>query len=348
MLAAQSQRQQLALRGDNLPHILRTAAIAASSGLIISGCGDHRSQPTDSARVFKDSYDHRVLVDSTITRAITLYYVQAEMACSVGAEGSIVAVGRLSQGQSAVIDNFCPGMLRLPTVGTGANLDYEEVIGLMPDLVVGGVELEPLQHLERLGVTTFSSFPRHPLDVLTQIRTIGGLLGRPRQAERVAEFLDSLYMLVIARTASLSEDERPLVYYARTTPLVTLGGGVNNEVIRLIGGRSATSTLPGEMASVQVSLEQLYLWNPDVIILRDRASFTPEDLIAQSEWSGIRAVRNHRVYQETYGWTEYRVAAFVGFLEKAKWLHPELFADVDPQSAYRSLLRLLQEVRAER
>ena len=49
---------------------------------------------------------------------------------------------------------------------------------------------------------------------------------------------------------------------------------------------------------------------------------------------------NRKVYQETFSWTEFRIGMFFGMIEKAKWLHPELFHDINPQREYEQFENL--------
>ena len=54
-----------------------------------------------------------------------------------------------------------------------------------------------------------------------------------------------------------------------------------------------------------ISMEQIYEWNPDVIIITTFSQTMPEDLynntVPGQDWSNVKAVREGRVYKEPIG-----------------------------------------------
>jgi iron complex transport system substrate-binding protein len=92
---------------------------------------------------------------------------------------------------------------------------------------------------------------------------------------------------------------------------------------------------------VLVSLENVYSWNPDVIIIRDAAPLSPNDFYNDPKWRGINAVIDKRIYKEHANWSGYRIETFFGLMEKAKWLNPNLFDTLDPEQEYEHFFALV-------
>ena len=110
---------------------------------------------------------------------------------------------------------------------------------------------------------------------------------------------------ILTRIATISADKRPRVYYARgPRGLVTgLGGSINVETIELLA-RNAAGGTPGGLANV--SIEQVLLWNPDVIVTIDQdfAASVRNDPV----WSSVSAVRENRVHlspKMPFGWVDF-------------------------------------------
>ena len=55
----------------------------------------------------------------------------------------------------------------------------------------------------------------------------------------------------------------------------------------------------------KVSMEEIMTWDPDIIILSNFDSITPDDIyqdkLEGQNWSNIKAVKTHRVYKAPMG-----------------------------------------------
>ena len=100
-------------------------------------------------------------------------------------------------------------------------------------------------------------------------RKLGELIGRKGEAEKLARYADDTFKIIADRTASIAPPARPRVYYARgPRGLVTgLGGSINVETIEMLAQNVAGANKGG---LANVSIEQVLLWNPDVIITIDQ------------------------------------------------------------------------------
>ncbi len=88
--------------------------------------------------------------------------------------------------------------------------------------------------------------------------------------------------------------------------------------------------------SAGINMEQVYEWNPDVILITNFTSAQPEDLyqnaIGSDDWSTVAAVKNKQVYKMPLGWyRSYTPGVDVGVTLQwmAKTVYPELFEDMD-------------------
>ena len=126
------------------------------------------------------------------------------------------------------------------------------------------------------------------------------------------------------------EAQRPRVYYGRgPRGLETgLGGSINVETIEFLGARNVAAERSGGMATV--SIEQVLLWNPDVIVTIDRdfsASVRTDPV-----WSSVKAVQTGRVHlspKMPFGWVDFppSVNRLIGLWWLAKLLYPEQFPE---------------------
>jgi iron complex transport system substrate-binding protein len=144
------------------------------------------------------------------------------------------------------------------------------------------------------------------------------------------------------KTGALQPADLPSLYYVRADLLTTVGDEGHNEIFRICGGKNVVTNAASPY-SVKVSLENLYGWDPEVIIIRDRSPLSVADVLSDPRLGNLKAVKSKRVYKEHPGWMEYRLETPFGILEKAKWLHPALFDDLNPETEFQSFVNLLRE-----
>ena len=122
---------------------------------------------------------------------------------------------------------------------------------------------------------------------------------------------------------------RPRVYYARgPRGLETgLGGSINVETIEMLAQNVAGETRGG---LATVSIEQVLLWNPDVIITIDQ-DFAA-NVRSDPAWAPVKAVREGRVHLSPklpFGWVDFPPC--VNRLMGLKWLAKILYPDRFPE-----------------
>ena len=148
------------------------------------------------------------------------------------------------------------------------------MIALKPDLIldVGSTSSTFVSLAERVQQQT--GIPYALLDgrfdaVAQTYRKLGELIGRKSEAEKLARYADDTFKIIADRTASIAPSARPRVYYARgPRGLVTgLGGSINVETIEMLAQNVAGANKGG---LANVSIEQVLLWNPDVIVTIDQ------------------------------------------------------------------------------
>ena len=218
--------------------------------------------------------------------------------------------------------------------GRGNTANLEVVLTLKPDLIldVGSVNPTYVSLAERVQQQT--GIPYALLDgrfdgISPAYRTLGALIGRHAQGEAFARSAEDMITTITRRIAAITPERRPRVYYARgTRGLETgLGGSINVETIELIARNVAGGTRGG---LANVSIEQVLLWDPEVIITIDQdfAADVPND----PAWASVAALRTRRVHLSPklpFGWVDFppSVNRLIGLWWLAKILYPDLFPE---------------------
>lgn len=216
-----------------------------------------------------------------------------------------------------------------------------------------------IEKLEQAGVATiFVDFRQDPTqNTIPSLQLLGRILDRRDQADAFTDFYNAQMKSVYARVEQIPDDKRPLVFIERAAGYNpnkccgTFGAANLGRLVELAGGLNwGSAKFPGFGGNV--SLEAVFADDPDVIIGTGAnwAEANPETTavlfgyeatelsvqerlagLAQREgWPELQAVKNgrfHSIYHQFYN-SPYHFVAVQAF---AKWLHPELFADLDPE-----------------
>jgi iron complex transport system substrate-binding protein len=218
--------------------------------------------------------------------------------------------------------------------GRGNTANLETVLALKPDLIldVGSTSNTFVSLADRVQEQT--NIPYALLDgrfeaIAKSYRALGELTGRGDDAEKLARYAEEAIKTILDRVKAVPPNERPLVYYARGPRGLStgLGGSINVETIELISRNVAGGTQGG---LANISMEQVLLWNPHVIVTIDQefAAIVRSD----PAWSAVKAVRDNRVHlspKMPFGWVDFppSVNRLMGLWWLAKILYPERFPE---------------------
>jgi iron complex transport system substrate-binding protein len=218
--------------------------------------------------------------------------------------------------------------------GRGNTANLEAVLGLKPDLIldVGTVTDTYVSLAERVQEQT--GIPYALLDgsfgaTAGAYRLLGDLIGGRADAEILARYAEHTVETIGGRIAAVPKERRPRIYFARgPRGLETgLGGSITVETIEFLAQNVAGATRGG---LATVSIEQVLVWNPEVIVTIDR-DFAAK-VYDDPAWSTVAAVRARRVHlapRLPFGWVDFppSVNRLIGLWWLAKILYPDLFPD---------------------
>jgi iron complex transport system substrate-binding protein len=232
-----------------------------------------------------------------------------------------------------------PGACDKPEVGRltgrGNTTNLEVLLNLKPDLVLDVGTINDTYVSLATRVQEQSGIPYALLDghfdaVVPLYRKLGELTHRPDRAEALARYADETIKTIKSRIDTVSEAQRPRVYYGRgPNGLETgLGGSINVETIEFLGAHNVAAERRGGLATV--SVEQVLAWNPEVIITIEPAFATT--VRTDPVWAPIKAVQTARIYLSPrlpFGWVDFppSVNRLIGLWWLAKALYPDRFPE---------------------
>jgi ABC-type Fe3+-hydroxamate transport system substrate-binding protein len=192
--------------------------------------------------------------------------------------------------------------------------DDEEIDRLCNTMIANGY-LRSLEE-QKDSIETFTGM----------IRYVSGLTGRKEQAERIINYVQSVFAEVENRVAGA---ETPRVYAACFHPLFPVyATKFVNTLIEIAGGTSLNLEQDfKESTDPEYTVEALNRLDPEVILFTGHFAPTMDEFYTTCKELGItcRAITSQRVYimdgvyaTGTLGW-------IIGLMDAANLLHPEIF-----------------------
>ncbi|UOA26553.1 ABC transporter substrate-binding protein [Pseudosulfitobacter sp. DSM 107133] len=261
----------------------------------------------------------------------------------------------------------------IPTFGgmKDGTFDIEQAVSLSPDVIIMNLEAKAaneeggyIEKLAAVGIPlVYVDFRERPMEnTAASMEIIGELFGK---SERATEFND-FYRTQMARVTDVIDAqpdlERPLVFMERAGGYsedccMSFGNENFGKMVELAGGTNlASAFIPGTFGTVNP--EQIVASNPDQVVVTganwemyvpggdwigvgsgadlDMARTKLAHLMERPAFTGSTAKKTgqvHAIWHQFYN-SPYQ---FVAVQQLAKWFHPDLFADLDPDATFREL-----------
>lgn len=241
---------------------------------------------------------------------------------------------------------------------SGKRFSDEEIVGMRPDIVILEAIPQNLDAARRLQEKL-----NIPVVLLSQdmtryteaFRFLGAILDRKRQAALLSVFVAAYLDPIRKRADAIPGRERVRVYYAENPDGLSTNpsGSIHTQVLDFVGAVNVARVVnvPDEGFS-QVSMEQLMVWQPDVILVwtpgGDRL-MTYNAIIKNPLWSRLEAVKNRKVIQIPwlpFSWFDRPPGSnrIIGVIWLANLLYPSIFK-YDMVKVTREYFRLFYHYR---
>lgn len=275
-------------------------------------------------------------------------------------------VNRLSPEIYAAYLAKSPELADLPkTPSSAAAFNVEAVLGAQPGIALVSLDSGPTDaqtaQLEQAGVpVAYIDFFQHPFENQARsLSLLGKLIGREEQAEAYNRFRAERLKVISDRVATLSDADKPTVFleaHAGNGPdcCNSVGAGNIGDYLTFVGGRNIGADVL-KQPSGKLNLEYVVERDPDIYIATggphlervggfvvgpkydaatSRAALSK--VAARRGVSTLKAIREQRVHGLSHQLVNSPID-IVATEVLAKWIQPELFADLAPKATLATI-----------
>lgn len=289
---------------------------------------------------------NRIVVGNTwpLASALSVY---------LGGADKIVGMHPASMGaaENGLLKEVYPEILNAKTdFIKDSQINIEELLKLNPDIVIG-VSKEEAESIRKAGIpaltVSVSNWDYDTVETYDQWNDLfDQIFGESEITERISKYSKEAYNLIQERVSNIVDEDKKKVLilhrYDDESMTTSSSKFFGQYWCESVGAINVGETIEGT-GLVDINMEQVYEWNPDIVIISNFTGTQPEDLynnaISGDDWSTVNAVKNRQVYKMPLGlYRTFTPGADTPVTLQwfAKTVYPELFEDINMEEVTKS------------
>ena len=328
-----------------------TALLVSCSSPKTSTSASASATTQPSTVTITDHADREVEVPTNPKRVAVLgiYPLPSMLTVYLDSCDSIVAMepGSMNAAKNGILSQLYPDITNITTdIMDGDDVNIESLLALKPDVVFyNASDTQDLEKLENAGLTAVAfSATKWKFNCTETFNEWMNLLDQiyPEHAgnreELIKKYSTDTYNKIQDTVKNVEEKQKVLFLfqYDENAMITSSSKFFGQWWCDAVGAVNAAQDVPAEKTNAVITMEQVYEWDPDVIVITNFTQAKPDDLynnaIGSDDWSNVSAVKNKRVYKMPLG-TYRTYTPSVDSPMTLEWLaqavYPELFKDMD-------------------
>jgi iron complex transport system substrate-binding protein len=289
-----------------------------------------------AAITYTDKLGRTVAINVPVKRAVL--FETYELSTGLGVWDRIAGISRYAHENDLVLALKPDIAKTIPSAGSGGDINIEALLKIKPDLVITWTfKPETVKFMEEKGLKVIAVYPESLQELYEVMRLQGRLFNKEKKVESIIAQMEKIFASIRNRVSKIPKERRKKVIWLGGKPTTVTGGiGVNNDMFSLINGINPASSI--RERSVDVSIEQIIAWNPDIIFIWGSAKYGAADIIGNPQWRHVSAAKNSRVYK-TPKWSTWSPRLAIIALWMAAKTYPEYFRDVNLEKTAEDFYR---------
>ena len=230
--------------------------------------------------------------------------------------------------------------------------NVEKIISLNPDVVIiwAGNE-DQIKALEEHDVKVVGIQVDSFDEVYTKLDMVAAVAGKKDRAAEIKEYTKNSLNGLNEKIATIKDSDKKSGIFVWGPSTLDLAGktSTGSSLLDLCGLTNCAAKVDEE--HFVAKLEDVIKWNPDAIMMWNIADLSEKDYLNSSQWKDVTAIKDQAVYEIPDEMTFYCDLWTVKYAYAAQLMaknaYPELFKDVDMDSARNDMMMALYGKTAE-
>lgn len=268
----------------------------------------------------------------------------------------------MNAAKNGILSELYPDVLDVSTdIMDGEDVNIESLLALQPQIVYYNANNKALaEKLDNAGLTSVAVSPtKWNYDCIRTYDEWIALLskiypGRSLSTD-ISGYSSQVKDMIEERLKDVKEEERKkvlfLFQYDENTMITSGSSFFGQWWCDASGTINAAHDVAADNSNAKITMEQVYEWDPDIIVITNFTKTQPQDLydnaIGSDDWSTVKAVKDQQVYKMPLG-TYRTYTPGVDTPMTLEWLaqiaYPEIFSDIDLTKDVREYYKTLYGV----
>ena len=251
---------------------------------------------TADGRTITDLAGNSVEIPDNVSRIVTIDPFTSQFFYVIGADDKLVGtcIGPANRDLVNLTEKYLGS---LPSAGCKTKVNLEQLLALKPDLVISDKAYTQVnEDIKRANVPVALVDVELPENLIKSYEMIGNITGKDKETSEFISYYNEKMDIIKQNAAGIADADKKRIYFGQREPLSTLGDDYYEaQVAALAGGVNVAEGVSG--GDKAVTIDQVYTWDPDMVILLPYNSKSVSELIADPTWESLPAVKNKQVYR---------------------------------------------------
>lgn len=273
-----------------------------------------------------DTMNNTVRIPRKVSRVADFICYTQDLAFRV--MDKLVAVSKYAK-TNALMRAAYPNITQILSPGSSFKMNVEELASLKPQVVIiWPYNVKLVDEIKHLGIPVVEVKAYSINDIKRIIWMLGSIYDLRSRAKELINDMDYIIGLVQERVKNIPLEEHVRVLYTWSKPTRVQGGiGTLQDFITLAGGINVAAKDYPDKAYVNVDVEKIIGWNPDMIIIWWWARYNESTILENPQLQSIKAVMDKSVYKEPF-YEHWGMDSSLFILWLAKHMYLDRFKDV--------------------
>ncbi|HEX2937297.1 MAG TPA: ABC transporter substrate-binding protein [Ruminiclostridium sp.] len=306
--------------------------------VLLQGCAKSPYRANSGkTKTITDCIGRKVIIPEKPQRVACLYAATAHMLVLVDEGGKIVGSPDGVKRDVAMQIKY-PGIKNISVPFQNGSINVEELLKINADIALvrkstaeNPAEAEKLNRLNiPYAVVDFSSVN----ELKKAITVIGNIFDKRAVTDSYIRYMDDTFAYVKNRLNGLGDQQKISVYHSLNQATKSYSSGcISADIINIaeVKNVAANADLGNGESGRDTTLEQIYSWNPQAIMVNDYN--VVGYIYSNKKWQGLTAVQNKKVIALPVGlsrWGHFgSIEPQMGALFIASTLYPDRFRDLN-------------------
>ncbi|MFA5907109.1 MAG: ABC transporter substrate-binding protein [Desulfobacula sp.] len=297
--------------------------------------------PASEPVTVTDSTGRTLTLPRTPERIACLYAFCGHVVTMLGRGGDMVAIVNGLK-KDVLLHQIVPEIKNIPVPSNGGSINIEALLKTNADIVFLKPETAAIQaetkKLDQFNLPYFTAGYNTMEEQMATIEMMGKLIGRSEKALAYTRYYRDIIDRVGKRTAHLPKEKKVRLYHSINESRRTdAPGTIEAEWTKAAGVLNVSAGegefLHGKGDKSFADIEQILIWNPDVIIVNEDG--VDQEILTDKKWAPVKAVKDKKVFPIPVGISRWGhpggLETPLAILWTAKTVYPDLFSDIDLQ-----------------